>query len=64
MSIHELDKSPKMKVQMRILHIQTGSVWKGKVSDMTEEELKDAKSTIKDSITHLSYCVIKFEVWN
>jgi hypothetical protein len=48
-----------MKVNMVIQHVSTGKVWTGDVSEITEAQLEEAKTAIKENLGNLTYVELR-----
>ena len=44
-----------MKVKMVIMHVVSGHIWSGDATELTEDELEQAKASIKDNIGNFTY---------
>lgn len=67
-----------MKVKMVIMHVQSGKCWVGEQSEVSEKDLEEVKTSIKENLSSLTYidvdgdiipgefirqhCVIKFQI--
>lgn len=51
-----------MKMQMCIMHVQTGLKWNGEYVEVTESELNEAKEAIKQHIGSLTYIELENDI--
>ena len=51
-----------MKMQMCIMHVQTGQKWEGEYVEVTEAELEEAKDAIKQNIGNITYIELENDI--
>lgn len=51
-----------MKVQMRVVHVQTGRVWLTEAGDATQAEIDEMSAAIKETIAQLTFIEIDGDI--